>query len=726
MEKRSILIIGLFLIIVLIGISSASQISYLNMDEGSGNMTYDSKGLANVSLFNSAWVTGKYSNGLSFSGGGYGNFTPSTINQFNVSNFTVEMWVKLNANQGTLFAHVISGNGILLQYSGTNLRCYLGDGGFTNYATFSNPPLNTWFHYACSYNGTGITVFYNGSYQSSTNVITDITYNNVKTYLGYDGSTSVMDGNMDEFQFWDEARNSTQILQDLGSPNTIYLILNQTIPKYPVLNSQNVYINVSLNDTQLRNITYINFTLVHPNGSYIFNNQLGTLIGELPSIEEWHSQLFNISFNTTSLGTWKWNYTATNDLDYKIENSGQFIINDSIYPNINITYPLNNSIYYQNISIDLNISASENLEVSRCWYSTDNGITNLTISNCLNNQSIKLYLTNATYNFTVSINDTWNNYYSWKFFNISIQYDNIKPSIKINSPSGTLTSKTISISVNSSDLGGLSYCYYNITRGASSERQNTQFNCSSTSYIVSSDNTDYVINVFANDTTGNSNYTNSSFSVSTGGSGGTTTGGGGGGTTTVSSTLSQNFSIVSTSFGNTLDVGLAKGSVKARTKDFYGINKGTEFIELDLTCDDTGTNNSIENFCQYVKFENNSIILSPNEALTTQSSIFIITPPNSDYGDNFYFNIVAYNKDKSQYSKISVTAHVDRISTVFYKWSYLGKTFAYPVLLISFLSASLIFILIFSIGIKYNYALTGVITSILLFFTTFLLVAFLL
>ena len=55
---------------------------------------------------------------------------------------------------------------------------------------------------------------------------------------------------------------------------------------------------------------------------------------------------------------------------------------DTINPNINITYPINNTNWTTN-TVDVNYTASDNLnELDSCWYSNDTYLKNTSLANC--------------------------------------------------------------------------------------------------------------------------------------------------------------------------------------------------------------------------------------------------------------------------------------------------------------------------------------------------------
>lgn len=98
-------------------------------------------------------------------------------------------------------------------------------------------------------------------------------------------------------------------------------------------------------------------------------------------------------------------------------------------------------------------------------------------------------------------------------FDLDIQWlEYTKPNLTINSPNETYNAITnIPVSINASDDWQLDYCYFNVTRGASLEVSNAVIaNCKNTTFTVSGDAT-YVIHVYINDTSGNSNSTSATF-----------------------------------------------------------------------------------------------------------------------------------------------------------------------------------------------------------------------
>lgn len=97
---------------------------------------------------------------------------------------------------------------------------------------------------------------------------------------------------------------------------------------------------------------------------------------------------------------------------------------------------------------------------------------------------------------------------------IILYADNINPNLTIIEPNGSYSSITyIPLWINASDDFNLSVCWYNVTKGISTEVSTTIIsNCNNTQFVVSTDAT-YLINVCVNDTSGNINCTSNLFTT---------------------------------------------------------------------------------------------------------------------------------------------------------------------------------------------------------------------
>jgi len=116
------------------------------------------------------------------------------------------------------------------------------------------------------------------------------------------------------------------------------------------------------------------------------------------------------------------------------------------------------------------------------------------------------------------------------------------PNLSISQPIGEKQSTEISYSVNATDNHDLQTCKYWVTRGASLEVTNTSISCDNIMtgvFYVSSQNTNYTFHFFVEDYSGNTNYSNSSFSTSLNAVIITPFPSGGGGSKIIDQTISQ-------------------------------------------------------------------------------------------------------------------------------------------------------------------------------------------
>jgi len=79
---------------------------------------------------------------------------------------------------------------------------------------------------------------------------------------------------------------------------------------------------------------------------------------------------------------------------------------DATPPTVNIVYPSNNTYYKYNIT-GVNYTATDNVNVSACWWTQNGGATNTTLTNCTNVTDINF--TKGIHNITIYSNDTSNN-----------------------------------------------------------------------------------------------------------------------------------------------------------------------------------------------------------------------------------------------------------------------------------------------------------------------------
>jgi len=140
--------------------------------------------------------------------------------------------------------------------------------------------------------------------------------------------------------------------------------------------------------------------------------------------------------------------------------------------------------------------------------SPDNGVEN----------TFSLILPDGSYLWNIRCNDSQGN--SAFNGNKTFYVDTVNPDLSVSEPSGTKNSRTgipLTFSISENNLDS---CFYNLSNWDGEKwvlyRENTIINCSiaSTTFSVADDYT-YLINLYVNDSAGNLNSTNSSFSVDT-------------------------------------------------------------------------------------------------------------------------------------------------------------------------------------------------------------------
>lgn len=263
---------------------------------------------------------------------------------------------------------------------------------------------------------------------------------------------------------------------------------------------------------------------------------------------------------------------------------------------------------------------------------------NLTGNNNQSNISVNLVYRNGFQNYT------WN-YLVYSSANDGIPYwaltnrtlmvnDTIPPTLIVNQPSINISSVPFNISITPYDYGGISYCYYNVTRGASTEIANTQlvapyYNDTNT---LSGEGS-YVIKFFCNDTAGLSVNASQALEyhiiIPPNPGGGGSSGGGGGAPIILTPT---NWTM--STDGNTAvyDIQITPGST--RVKQLVFSNLGVSARKITLTCE-----NVIGTLCANIQYEKN-FELPALSGIKTSKSVTLDIPKDAETKDNV-FNMYA-------------------------------------------------------------------------------------
>ncbi len=180
---------------------------------------------------------------------------------------------------------------------------------------------------------------------------------------------------------------------------------------------------------------------------------------------------------------------------------------DEINPDINITFPTNNT-NWSNVNLDVNYTRSDDQGLFNCWYSNDTYLVNTSLGATCDNVTNVVW-SEGNHNVTIWANDTSGNY---NFSSVSFTTDTIKPAIAIVSPTNNTNTSDVNldISYTRSDSGtGLFNCWYsNDTYSVNTSLAN----CGNITDVVWSQGLHNVA-VWANDSAGNYNFSSISFTI---------------------------------------------------------------------------------------------------------------------------------------------------------------------------------------------------------------------
>jgi len=223
----------------------------------------------------------------------------------------------------------------------------------------------------------------------------------------------------------------------------------------------------------------------------------------------WYSTDLGITNNSITCGnnvsglisnegsnTWK---VYANDTTGNLNTSSVTFFKDTLNPSISMIYPLG-----QNYTIDvtdLNYTVSD-ANLQSCWYSTDSGVTNVSVTCGVN---VSGAISNEGSNtWTVWANDTFGNL---NFSSVTFFKDTIIPDLEIAYPlSQNYTVNVSELNYTVSDAN-LQSCWYSLDGGLS----NSSVACgNNVSELISNEGSN-TWKVYANDTTGNLNTSSVTF-----------------------------------------------------------------------------------------------------------------------------------------------------------------------------------------------------------------------
>ncbi len=286
---------------------------------------------------------------------------------------------------------------------------------------------------------TGSAAANDASYLNKSFLLSVAANNNANFAIKFECTASVS-----EFCRVDNVNITGNVISDTTPP--IVRLLNPINNTF--VNNQLAFFSANISD----DIALANATLHIWNSSSLVGTNFTALSGT--------NALVNRSFTLPRDGTYLWNYLTYDSSGNNAWNNTNFtFILDSVQPAINVVYPLN--ISYSSVQTIINYSVSD-ANLQACWYSLNNGASNITIT-CGQNVT-GLNSGQGTSTWKVYANDSAGNVNS---SSVTFFVDSILPLINFVSPSEingtTITRNNILINVTASDvnLGNITIRLYN-------------------------------------------------------------------------------------------------------------------------------------------------------------------------------------------------------------------------------------------------------------------------
>ncbi len=226
--------------------SCEDDVMCLKFDEANGTKVFDFSGYGNDGTFygetfndgslgNGACnpgsgvcpsrVAGYFDNALNFNGNNQYASIPdsSSLDGTGMNNFTLEAWIKLDNFQGS-YQRVIHKNGVYqIHIDNANKAPVCGHygGSWQTVTGGSNTlQLNQWYHIACVYNHSRLSIYLNGIYNGSIAKSDNTPNNGNPIILGLDDDLSGYDfnGTIDEARIYNRSLSQAEIQAEMNSP----------------------------------------------------------------------------------------------------------------------------------------------------------------------------------------------------------------------------------------------------------------------------------------------------------------------------------------------------------------------------------------------------------------------------------------------------------------------------------------------------------------------------
>jgi len=508
-----------------------SLIAFYKMNDSSTLLDYSGRG-NHGTITNAIETEGKFGNALSFDGeGDYVNIDRDDFD-FPLAPFTISFWAKENSetpeNQKILGTHHTQEILISGEISG---EMGFWAGGYKA-QIIVNKNANEWHHLVMTINASGdrnvyidnelhdfgtkplpiagtqdfqigsaggYNDYFNGSIDEVLIFERALSSEEVsKLYSASDYSNNFTELEYGTYSFYsytqDIAGNENQtetrtIELSANSPPSLSLLSPQNGNTYGYNESLQLNYSVSDSDNNLDSCWYA----IDGNSNTTLNNC--------------QNSTFNISEGSHTLNIY------ANDTNNEISSDQASFTIQVGAPSISNLNPSNKYLKYYQINFSY---TPEDIDLQTCelWGNFD-GTFKFNQSQIPSNgieNNFTLNLQDNTYLWNIRCNDSLGN--SAFNGNKTFYIDTINPEIAITQPIGTKTSRTIPLTFTATD-SNLETCFYNVYRGVNLEVSNTTTNCSSSDSFSVTVDADFSLNLYVNDSAGNSNFTQSNFSVDT-------------------------------------------------------------------------------------------------------------------------------------------------------------------------------------------------------------------
>jgi len=302
----------------------------------------------------------------------------------------------------------------------------------------------------------------------------------------YSENTSVSCGTNITGITWTEGEHNVTIWANDSAGNVNWSMINFTIDSTnPTISISSPVNNTYQTDNSL-DIEY-EYTEVNPDSCWYSNDTMSA-----------NTSLASCGTNITDVTWSEGEHNVTIWIKDSVGNEVLDYVNftvDSLNPNVNITYPVNDTNYAIN-TVSVNYTVSDT-NLQSCWYSNDTYLENITWS-CGTNLT-NVTWTEGQHNVTIWANDSSNNVNSSE---ITFRIDTLIPDLNITSPANNSNSTDTGLDIEYvvSDTY-LKECWYsNDTYSV-----NTSVSCGTNVTDITWSEGEHNITIWANDTINNEN-----------------------------------------------------------------------------------------------------------------------------------------------------------------------------------------------------------------------------